>query len=107
LHVSRALDVSVTEPYTLPCGQVGEVKDIVGGSLRTLAECERFAAWECTLQGKASVPADIRCLLCIEGEATLTCDGCEDVTIPAGASVYLPEGLKSAITGEARVLWIK
>ncbi|MBO5756988.1 MAG: hypothetical protein J6S28_04760, partial [Clostridia bacterium] len=107
LHVSRALDVSVTEPYTLPCGQVGEVKDIVGGSLRTLAECERFAAWECTLQGKASVPADIRCLLCIEGEATLTCDGCEDVTIPAGASVYLPEGLQSTIEGDARVLWIK
>lgn len=107
LHVQRALDVSVTEPYTLPCGQVGEVKDIAGGSLRTLAECERFAAWECTLQGTASVPADIRCLLCIEGEATLICDGCEDVTLVAGASVYLPEGLKSAITGEARVLWIK
>jgi mannose-6-phosphate isomerase class I len=105
--VQRALDVSVTRPYTLPCGQVGEVKAIAGGSLRTLAECEKFAAWECTLHGTASIPADIRCVLCLEGSATLTCDGCEDIIVPAGASVYVPEGLQSTIKGDARVLWIK
>lgn len=107
LHVQRALDVSVTKPYTLPCGQVGEVKAITGGSLRTLAECEKFAAWECTLHGTASIPADIRCVLSLEGSATLTCDGCEDIIVPAGASVYVPEGLQCTIQGDARVLWIK
>ncbi len=107
LHVQRALDVSVTKPYTLPCGQVGEVKDIAGGKLRTLAECPEFSAWELTLQGKADVPAHVRCVLCTRGSATLTSDGCEDVFLPAGACVYIPQGVKASVLGEGKVLWIK
>lgn len=107
LHVERALDVSVTKPYTLPHGQVGEVRKIVGGSIRTLAECPEFSALELTLAGKTEIPADIRCALCIEGDATILCPNCEDVTMQAGSSVYLPEGLQASITGSARVLWIK
>ena len=107
LHIARALDVSVTKPYTLPCGQVGEIKEIAGGTLRTLADCEKFATWECTLQGKAEISTDIRCVLCTEGSATLSCEGCEDIALSAGTSVYIPEGLQTAINGSASVLWIK
>ena len=107
LHVQRALDVSKTEPYTLPCGQAGEVKDIAGGSLRTLAECPYFAAYELSLSGSETLPADIRCVLCLDGTATLGCCGCEDVVLEAGKSVYLPEGLETTLSGDARVMWIK
>ena len=107
LHVTEALKVSETVPYTLPCGQAGEVAQVAGGRLRTLAECDKFATWELTLQDSAPVPADVRCILCIEGSATLTSEGCEDVTLPAGASVYIPEGLPATLSGNARVLWIK
>lgn len=107
LHVDRALDVSVTEPYTTPCGQVGEVREIMGGSLRTLAECPAFSTWELTLQGKAEIPADIRCILCIAGNATLCAKDCEDIPMQAGSCVYIPETLQTSIAGDAKVLWIK
>ena len=107
LHVERALAVSETVPYTLPCGQAGEVKAVTGGSLRTLAECEKFSTWELTLQGNTPIPSDVRCVLCIEGNATLTADGCEDIPMTPGTSVYIPEGLSTTLSGDARVLWIK
>ena len=107
LHVERALAVSETVPYTLPCGQAGEVKAVTGGSLRTLAECEKFSTWELTLQGSTPIPADVRCVLCIEGNATLSADGCEDISMTPGTSVYIPEGLSTTLSGDARVLWIK
>ena len=107
LHVEQALAVSETVPYTLPCGQAGEVKEIVGGKVRTLAECDKFATWEVDLQGQATVPADIRCVLCIDGSATLSADGCEAIAIKAGSSVYIPDGLFATLSGQARVLWIK
>ena len=107
LHVEQALAVSETVPYTLPCGQAGEVKAIAGGKVRTLAECDKFATWEVDLQGQATVPADIRCVLCIDGSATLSADGCEAIAIKAGSSVYIPDGLFATLSGQARVLWIK
>ena len=107
LHVEQALAVSETVPYTLPCGQAGEVKAIEGGTLRTLAECDKFATWELTLQGQATVPADIRCALCIGGNATLSADGCEDIPMTPGTSIYIPERLSATLAGNARVLWIK
>ena len=107
LHVEQALAVSETVPYTLPCGQAGEVKAIAGGTLRTLAECDKFATWEVDLQGQATVPADIRCVLCIDGNATLSADGCEDLPMTPGTSIYIPEGLSTTLSGDARVLWIK
>ncbi len=107
LHVQRALEVSKTQPYTLPCGQAGEVNDIAGGKLRTLANCPYFATYELTLQGAAKVPADIRCVLCTEGSMTLSCTGCEDLALHAGACVYIPEGLQATVTGAGKALWIK
>ena len=83
------------------------MKAIAGGSLRTLAECEKFSTWELTLQGKTAVPADVRCVLCIGGNATLSCDGCESIVLQAGTCIYLPQGLQASISGDARVLWIK
>ena len=107
LHVDRALDVSVTKPYTVPCGQVGEVKAIKGGRLRTLAECDIFSAWELALQGNADIPADVRCVLCTEGSATLTSVGCEDIPLTPGACVYIPKGVQATVQGEGKALWIK
>ncbi len=107
LHVQRALDVSVTKPYTLPCGQVGEIKDFADGKLRALAECPEFSTWELLLQGNADIPADVRCVLCIEGSATLTSAGCEDISLSPGACVYIPQGVQATVQGEGKALWIK
>ena len=107
LHVQRALEVSKTEPYTLPCGQAGAVRAIEGGNLRTLSECRYFAAYELALQGYAVVPANIRCVLCIEGDAVLGCDSCEDLVLAAGTSVYIPTGVQTTLRGNGKVLWIQ
>lgn len=108
LHVEQALAVSKTEPYSVEQGP-GTAKEIEGGSLRNLAECEYFAAYALTLDGSASVsvPADIRGILCTCGFAAICSEGCEDVFLSPGACVYLPEGVAAKISGKADVLWIK
>lgn len=107
LHVEQALAVSQTLPYALPYGQVGERRQIGGGSLRILAECPYFSTYELTLDGTAAIPADIRGLLCIGGNATLTAQGCQDLSLSPGACIYLPTGLDARACGTARLLWIK
>lgn len=108
LHVGQALAVSETKPYAHG-NAVGTVTGIAGGTLRLLAKCPYFATWAATLDGTAEVciPADIRGVLCTEGSATLSADGCEDVSLTAGACAYIPEGIDVKISGKADVLWIR
>ncbi len=106
LHVKQALAVSETKPYAYGNADKQEAK-IAGGSIRLLAECPYFATWSVALDGVAAIPANIRGVLCTGGTATVIADGCEDVTLAAGACVYVPEGLATQISGKAEVLWIR
>ncbi len=106
LHTEQALAVSKTEPY-VRAQEKNDFSQIPGGRLRTLAECPYFSTYAMHADGTATVPADIRCILCTSGSATLRCEGCEDVTLSPASSVYLPTGLQATISGHADLLWIK
>lgn len=106
LHVEQALDVSETKPYALTSTACAQT-EIVGGRLRTLAECPYFATYALLLDGTVTIPTDIRCVLCTSGNAVLHANGCEDVSLRAGDCVYVPTDLHTTLSGNANVLWIK
>lgn len=106
LHVEQALAVSKTEPYPIENSRK-DGERIKGGTLRTLAQCPYFASYALSLDGTASIPEEIRCVLCTSGCASLTCDGCEDIPLTPGACVYLPVGITASLCGKAELLWIK
>ena len=106
LHTEQALAVSKTEPYTLPSSARQAVK-MEGGSLRTLAECPYFSTYAMHLDSAASIPCDIRGILCTDGNVVLTADGCETLSLSAGACVYVPVGVSIRVEGRADLLWMK
>lgn len=106
LHVEQALAVSQTKPYPLTGKHPDSVK-IPGGQLRTLAQCPYFSTYAMELEDTANLPGDIRCVLCTRGSAVLMADGCETVSLCAGACVYIPTGLSVTLSGNADLLWIK
>ncbi len=106
LHVSRALDVSQTTPYTLPCGQVGAIEQIAGGTLRMLADCPYFGAQELALDGEYSLPDDVCGVLCVQGSATVCAPGCEPIELALGACVYVPAPLSATLCGNGRFVLI-
>jgi mannose-6-phosphate isomerase len=106
LHVEQALAVSQTLPYPIDHARdMGE--QIEGGTLRTLASCPYFDTRAMSLNGTVSLPCDVRCVLCTGGAATLSCNGCEDISLAPASTVYIPQGLAVTIRGQAELLWIK
>ncbi len=106
LHVKEALDVSETKPYPLN-QQRKAATPIPGGTCRTLAECPYFSTYAVHLDGTATPQADVRCVLCTSGTATLRCEGCEDIALSPASTVYIPCGLSVTLTGTAELLWTK
>ncbi len=105
LHVDKAVDVTNPVPPTIPYGAIGETAPIEGGSLRPLASCDLFTAELLNVENTVTVGLDdsFVSLLCLDGEATLTC-GSETLTLTKGASVFVPAGMKAAVTGKAQLL---
>ena len=105
LHVDKAVDVTNPVPPTIPYGAIGETAPIEGGSLRPLASCDLFTAELLNVENTVTVGLDdsFVSLLCLDGEATLTCGG-ETLTLTKGASVFVPAGMKAAVTGKAQLL---
>ena len=106
LHIDKAVEVTETVPPMAPYGAVGEPVALSGGTLRPLASCDLFTAELLTLSGTTHVGVrdSFTSLLCLTGEATLTAEGCEPLTLSKGASVFLPAGMSAAVTGEAELL---
>lgn len=105
LHVDKAVDVTDPVPPTVPYGAVGETNAIAGGTLRELASCDLFTADLVTVDGTVTFGKDdtFESLLCLDGEATLTCDG-ETLTLTKGSSLFLPAGMTAEVTGHAQLL---
>ena len=106
LHIDKAVEVTETVPPRTSYGAVGEKVTLSGGTLRSLASCEFFTAELLTLCGTAHVGVQdsFTSLVCLDGKATLAVDGSEPLTLQKGASLFLPAGLRAAVTGSASLL---
>ena len=106
LHIDKAVDVTETVPPRMPYGAVGEPITLPGGILRPLASCPLFTAELLTLTGTVHVGVQdsFTSLVCLDGSAELTAEGCPALSLTKGASVFLPAGLSAAVTGSASLL---
>lgn len=106
LHIEQALEVTDTDRSEAQYGAIGECTDIPGGTIRTLASCEFFTASWLSLKGKTTIgKADsFVSVVCVDGEATLAADGCEELHLHKGMSIFLPAGLCAELSGKAELL---
>ncbi len=97
-----------TEPATVPYGNVGEVKVYSFGSERALGKCEYFDVLLLRLSGKKEISSqnDFISLLIIEGAVSISYEGGE-FKAEKGASIFIPKGLKTVISGNAEIICSK
>ena len=105
LHIEKALDVTRTEPPTIPYGQVGEITEHSFGKVRELAECEYFKVKSVSLDGAFGInsPTFVS-LLILDGEITVKY---EDGIISAkkGDSIYIPENTTALVSGKGEIIY--
>ena len=104
LHIDKAIDVTKTEPPTMPYGDVGEPMPVQGGMIRTLAECELFTAQHLDLDGIYTVVSDgFVSAVVLDGKAGFKWCGGEMIA-KKGRSVFIPAGVGTVISGNAELL---
>lgn len=104
LHIDKAIDVTKTEPPTMPYGAVGETKTVQGAVIRTLAQCELFTAEHAELNGEYTVNSDgFVSAVILSGTATLSWNG-GNISATKGQSVFIPAGVETVISGKAELL---
>lgn len=94
LHIDKAVDVTRLEPPTRSCKPQGEPQQHDGYCSTLLASCEYFTVTRMDVEKSASLNADnksFHSLLCLEGEATVTCNG-QNLSMTKGESIFLPAG---------------
>ena len=107
LHVERAIDVTKTEPPTMPYGAVGEVRTESGAKIRTLTECSLFTAEQVTLDGEYTVESDgFVSVIVLDGNLEVKWDE-GDLKIKKGQSVFIPAGVKTSLLGASELLLSK
>ncbi|MBR5782631.1 MAG: class I mannose-6-phosphate isomerase [Clostridia bacterium] len=100
LHVEKALDVTKTEPPTVPYGQIGNTINYPFGTVRQLANCEYFTVDHITLHGLYQPQTEnFVHLLVLDGEITVG-----DIKAAKGGSIYIPAGFSVSIAGHAQLL---
>lgn len=105
LHIDKAVDVTVCDKPHHPYGQVGEVVQIGNSTERTLATCDLFTAKVLDLKGEFNLENQnsFVSLVMLEGNAKLICEN-DELSLKKGDSVFLPAGLKTTLSGEAKLL---
>ena len=106
LHIDKALDVTKCEKPTRPYGQVGEVKENKGASLRELARCELFTTGILKTGNKSNIESNesFVSLIFLDGEAEVIWnDG--SITAKKGDSIFVPAGMKIDFKGQAEILY--
>lgn len=104
LHVEKAIDVTKTEPPTMPYGAVGEVRGENGARIRTLAECPLFTAEQVTLNGEYTVESDgFVSIVVLSGNLSVKWDG-GSFEMKKGQSVFIPANVKTALSGDSELL---
>ncbi len=104
LHIEKALDVTKTEPPTVPYGAVGDILKYGKSEVRKLAECPLFAAEALKLDGEFTVDSDgFVSAVVLSGGAKADWDGGSE-SLKKGASLFIPAGVKTVISGRAEIL---
>ncbi len=94
LHIDKAVDVTRLEPPTRSCKPQGEPQQHDGYCSTLLASCEYFTVTRMDVEKSVSLNADnksFHSLLCLEGEATVQCNG-QELSMKKGESIFLPAG---------------
>lgn len=104
LHVEKAIDVTKTEPPTVPYGNVGNILTYGNSELRLLAECPLFTAQALKLDGDFGINSDgFVSLVVLSGEAKASWEGGE-LDLKKGGSLFVPAGVKTELSGKAEIL---
>lgn len=99
LDTEKAVRTTLLRPSCTPCGAIGEIADVPGGTCRRLASCECFTAQllEITESMLIGCMESFLSLLCVEGSGTLEWDGGKPLAFKKGTSVFLPAGITAHI----------
>lgn len=104
LHIDKAIDVTKTEPPTVPYGQVGEVMNVGDSSIRLLASCPLFTAEALKLKGDYTVSSDgFVSVVVLSGEINAAWDGGE-LGLKKGSSLFIPANTRTVLSGEGEAL---
>ena len=104
LHVDKAIDVTKTEPPTVPYGDVGNILTYGNSEVRMLAECPLFTAEALKLDGEFTVDSDgFVSAVVLSGSADITWNGGK-LSAVKGQSVFIPAGVKTVLSGRGELL---
>lgn len=104
LHIDKAIDVTKTEPPTVPYGAVGKTKTFGHSKVRLLASCPLFTAESVDLNGSYMIDSDgFVSAVILEGTAKATWDEGE-LNLKKGSSLFIPAGIKTELSGVCEVL---
>ncbi|MGI6279260.1 MAG: type I phosphomannose isomerase catalytic subunit [Acutalibacteraceae bacterium] len=105
LHIEKAIDVTLLDRPTLPYGNIGQTREIDGGSVRRLSSCEFFTAEIINLDGETEILKQdtFVSLVVLEGEITLSWNDGE-IQAKKGGSIFVPAGLEVNLKGKAQLL---
>lgn len=107
LHVEKAIDVTKTEPPTVPYGAVGEIRKEGDANIRTLAECPLFTAEHLSLSGKYTVSSDgFVSAVVLSGKLIAEWEN-GTVEMVKGQSLFIPADVKTVFSGEGELLLSK
>ena len=106
LHIEKAVDVTKTEPASIPYGNVGDVKVNSWGTERKLGKCEYFDVSLLKLSGEREVCSENEfiSLLIIDGSVNISYTGGE-LKAGKGASIFIPKGLGVRMSGNAEIIY--
>lgn len=105
LHIDKAVDVTDIAPPSIKYGAIGEITIYPFGLVRDIAECEFFTSQLLKLNGNAGLCEEesFLSLLVIDGDATISYPS-GNIHIAKGDSVFVPAGIRIAITGKADII---
>lgn len=105
LHIDKAIDVTKTEPPTVPYGAVGDVITKDGQSVRRLASCPLFTAdWVGLSDAEYAVESDgFVSAVVLSGEAKASWSG-GSLEMKKGSSLFIPAGVRTVLNGRAEIL---
>ncbi len=106
LHIEKALEVTSRTVPQLPYGNVGAVTYTAFGSIRELAECDKFTARLIKLAGEAEIneKETFVSLLILDGNAEITHNN-EVIKANKGDSIFIPADIKVNLKGTAQILY--
>ncbi len=104
LHIDKAIDVTKTEPPTVPYGAVGEIRKVGNSEIRLLATCPLFTAEALNLDGDYDINCDgFTSAVVLSGDVKAAWDGGE-LSMTKGSSLFIPAGIETKLSGRGEVL---